>query len=43
VKGHAGHDVQEIVDTLARKTAELGRVDESLFDELVAELGVREI
>lgn len=43
IKGHAGHDVQEIVDTLARKTAELGRVDETLFDELVAELGVKEI
>lgn len=43
IKGHAGHDVQEIVDTLARKTAELGRVDEVLFDELVAELGVKEI
>lgn len=43
VKGHAGHEVQEIVDTLARKTAELGRVDEKMFDELVAELGVKEI
>lgn len=43
IKGHAGHEVQEIVDTLARKTAELGRVDEIMFDELVAELGVLEI
>ena len=43
VKGHAGHDVQEIVDTLARKTAELGKVDETMFDELVAEIGVKEI
>lgn len=43
IKGHAGHDVQEIVDTLARKTAELGQVDEALFEELVAELGVKEI
>lgn len=43
VKGHAGHDVQEIVDTLARKTAELGRVDAALFEELVAEIGVKEI
>ena len=43
VKGHNGHDVQEIVDTLARKTAELGRVDETIFDELVAEIGVKEI
>ncbi|HEY8561726.1 MAG TPA: RNase H family protein [Pyrinomonadaceae bacterium] len=43
VKGHAGHDVQEVVDTLARKTAELGRIDEAMFDELVAEIGVKEI
>lgn len=42
VKGHAGHEVQEIVDTLARKTAESGRVDEALYDEMVAEIGVRE-
>lgn len=43
VKGHNGHDVQEIVDKLARKTAELGKVDETIFDELVAEIGVKEI
>ena len=43
VKGHAGHEVQEIVDTLARKTAELGKVDEVMFDEAAAELGIKEI
>ncbi len=43
VKGHAGHEVQEIVDTLARKTAELGKIDEKMFDEMVAEIGVKEI
>jgi ribonuclease HI len=43
VKGHAGHEIQEVVDTLARTTAELGRVDEAIFDELVAEIGVQEI
>lgn len=43
VKGHNGHEVQEIVDTLARKTAELGKVDAQMFEELVAELGVLEI
>jgi ribonuclease HI len=43
VKGHNGHEIQEIVDTLARKTAELGRVDAELFDELVAGIGVKEI
>jgi ribonuclease HI len=43
VKGHAGHEVQEVVDKLARKTAELGRIDDRIFDELVAEIGVKEI
>lgn len=43
VKGHSGHDIQEIVDTLARKTAELGRVDEIMFDEAAAEIGIKEI
>lgn len=43
VKGHAGHEVQEIVDTLARKTAELGKVDEAMFEEAAVELGVKEI
>lgn len=43
VKGHAGHEVQEIVDTLARKTAELGKVDEQMFEEAAAEIGVKEI
>lgn len=43
VKGHNGHEVQEVVDTLARKTAELGRVDAQMFEELVAEIGVLEL
>lgn len=43
VKGHNGHEVQEVVDTLARKTAELGRIDAQMFEELVAELGVLEL
>jgi ribonuclease HI len=43
VKGHAGHEVQEVVDTLARKTAELGKVDEKMFDDAAAELGIKEI
>ena len=40
VKGHAGHDVQEVADKMARKMAELGYVDEALLDEAVAEIGV---
>ena len=43
VKGHAGHDVQEVADSMARKLAELGFVDHALLDEAVAELGVIEI
>jgi ribonuclease HI len=43
VKGHAGHEVQEVADSMARKMAELGRVDETLLDEAVAEIGVKEI
>ena len=42
-KGHAGHAVQEVADTLARTMAELGRVDESLLEEAAAEIGILEI
>jgi len=42
-KGHAGHEIQEVADKMARKAAELGRVDESILDEAVAEIGVKEI
>ena len=43
VKGHNGHIVQEVADTLARKTAEQGGVDTTLLDEAAADLGVTEI
>ncbi len=43
VKGHAGHEVQEVVDTLARQMATLGRVDEAMLDEASAEIGIVEI
>ena len=43
VKGHAGHEVQEVADSMARKAAEMGRIDEDILDEAVAELGVLEI
>ena len=43
VKGHNGHDVQEVADSMARKIAELGYVDEALLEEAVVELGVTEI
>ena len=43
VKGHSGHVVQEVADSMARKMAELGYVDESLLDEASAEIGIQEI
>ena len=43
VKGHDGHVVQEVADTMARKLAELGYVDEALLDEAAAAIGVVEI
>ncbi len=42
-KGHAGHEIQEIADKMARKTAEIGRIDEKILDEAVAEIGIKEI
>jgi ribonuclease HI len=43
IKGHDGHDVQEVADSMARKMAELGYVDEAMLEEAVVELGVMEI
>ena len=43
VKGHNGHTVQEVADDIARRTAELGYVDEDFMDEAVLEIGVMEI
>jgi ribonuclease HI len=43
VKGHAGHIVQEVADDIARKTAELGRVDEDFMEEAVLDIGITEI
>ncbi len=42
-KGHAGHEIQEIADKMARKVAEMGHVDEAILDEAVAEIGIKEI
>lgn len=43
VKGHAGHEVQEVADDLARKFAELGSVDSAMLEDAAADLGVIEI
>ena len=42
-RGHAGHEIQEIADTLARKVATQGRVDQEILDDAVVEIGVKEI
>ena len=43
VRGHNGHEIQEIADDLARKFAALGRVDELMLQDAVADLGVIEL
>ena len=43
IKGHAGHEVQEIADKAARGIALAGEVDEELLKEMVLELGVKEL
>jgi ribonuclease HI len=40
VKGHDGHVVQEVADSLARKFAGLGYVDVEVLDEAAANVGV---
>jgi ribonuclease HI len=42
-KGHAGHEIQEIADKMARLTATLGRVDAVALEEAVADIGVNEL
>ena len=43
LKGHAGHEVQEVADKTARKIASLGRVDRELLDEAASVIGVTEL
>ena len=43
IKGHAGHEVQEIADKAARGIALAGEVDEGLLGEMVLELGIKEL
>jgi ribonuclease HI len=43
VKGHNGHEIQEIADKMARNTALLGRVDPEAFDDAVVDIGVKEL
>jgi ribonuclease HI len=43
VKGHAGHEIQEIADKAAREIAAAGRVDDEMLEELILNIGVAEI
>lgn len=43
IKGHAGHEVQEIADKAARTIATEGKVDKDVLDEMVLDLGVQEL
>jgi ribonuclease HI len=43
IKGHAGHEVQEIADKAARTIAGAGKVDRVMLEELAANIGVQEI
>lgn len=43
VKGHSGHEVQEVADDIARHTAEMGKVDTEFIEESVLSLGTIEL
>lgn len=43
VKGHSGHEIQEVADKTARAIAMLGHVDKDLLDEAAAAIGITEI
>jgi len=43
MKGHAGHEIQEIADKAARQIAGLGHVDKAFLEEVVINIGVKEI
>jgi ribonuclease HI len=43
LKGHDGHEIQEIADKTARKIASLGKVDKELLEDAVVDIGVTEI
>jgi ribonuclease HI len=42
-RGHAGHEIQETADDLARRIAALGGVDATMMDDAAAGLGVKEL
>jgi len=43
IKGHAGHEVQEVADKMARTIAESGEVDLRLLEDAAADIGIAEL
>ncbi|HBR57840.1 MAG TPA: ribonuclease HI [Blastocatellia bacterium] len=43
LRGHAGHKIQEIADSIARKIAADERVDKDILEDAVADIGIEEI
>jgi ribonuclease HI len=43
IKGHAGHEVQEVADKMARTIAEAGVVDLRLLEDAAADIGISEL
>lgn len=43
IKGHDGHEIQEVADEMARKIAGIGNVDQEMLDDAVVGIGVKEI
>ena len=43
LKGHAGHEIQEIADKAARQIAGAGYVDKAFLDEVVVDIGTTEL
>lgn len=42
-RGHDGHEIQEVADSMARAMATLGYVDNAMLEEAAANIGVSEI
>jgi ribonuclease HI len=43
VRGHNGHEIQEVADEAARTIAAAGRVEQDMLDEAVLVIGVKEL
>ncbi len=42
-RGHDGHEIQEVADSMARAMATLGYVDNAMLEEAAANIGITEI